>query len=140
MKPKHQRLLLICGALLGLSVAALLMITAFKDTLVFFYTPSDLLAKQIPSQQRIRIGGLVKPDSVSHKGEDVHFVVTDHKETLAVKYTGLLPDLFADGQGVVAEGFLVEPGLFMADYVLAKHDENYMPKEVADRLEDCCVK
>jgi len=136
MKPKHQRLLLISAALLGLCIAAFLTVTAFKDAMVFFYSPSELLQKKIPPEQRIRVGGLVQPQSLQQKGEQVNFKITDNKETIIVTYQGFLPDLFKEGQGVVAEGYLVEPSIFRAESVLAKHDENYMPKEVADRLKE----
>jgi cytochrome c-type biogenesis protein CcmE len=134
VKHKHQRLLLILGALVSLGVAATLMLVAFEDNLVFFYTPIDLLHKKIPPEQRIRVGGLVEPHSLVHQGEKVTFKITDQKETLEVIYQGLLPDLFREDQGVVAEGYLLQPSLFHAESVLAKHDEAYMPKEVADQL------
>jgi cytochrome c-type biogenesis protein CcmE len=134
MKPKHQRLFLITTALLGLGTAAFLMLTAFQDSLVFFYTPSELMAKNILPQQRIRIGGLVEQNSLQQIGENIRFKLTDRKETLEITYFGLLPDLFREGQGVVVEGYLLNPTEFQADVVLAKHDEKYMPREVADRL------
>lgn len=134
MKHKHARLLLLTGFLGGLFGAAFLIFTAFQDTLVFFYTPSDLLQKTPPQTQRLRIGGLVEPQSLQKNGQDIRFKITDQKETLLVHYQGLLPDLFREGQGVVAEGYLKSPGLFQAETVLAKHDETYMPKNVADRL------
>lgn len=134
VKPKHQRLLLVCSALLGLSISLFLILIAFQDSLVFFYTPSDLLHKPVSSQQRIRIGGLVDVHSTYQIGEKVRFKITDHKETIEVNYHGLLPDLFREGQGVVAEGYLRDPTHFQAETVLAKHDEKYMPKEVADSL------
>ena len=136
MKPKHQRLLLICGAFTGVCLAGYLTLSAFQDSLVFFYTPSDLLQKQILPEQRIRIGGLVQPQSLLQKGESVSFKVTDNNKTLDVIYQGILPDLFKEGQGVVAEGYLIHSNLFQAESVLAKHDETYMPKEVADRLKE----
>lgn len=134
IKLKHQRLFLLGGALCGLGVAAFLILTAFRDNLVFFYTPTDVLHKKIPLSQRIRIGGFVEPHSVQQRGEKVSFKVTDQKETLIVTYKGLLPDLFREGKGVVAEGYLLAPSYFQAETVLAKHDENYMPPEVANRL------
>lgn len=134
VKHKHQRLLLILGALVGLGVAAALMLVAFEENLVFFYTPSDLSHKKVSPEQRIRVGGLVEAHSLVHEGEKVTFKVTDQKETLEVTYQGLLPDLFREGQGVVAEGYLLKPSVFHAESVLAKHDEKYMPKEVADQL------
>lgn len=136
VKPKHQRFILIFSALLGLGVASSLVLIAFQDTLVFFYTPTDLLHKNISPQQRIRIGGLVGRDSSNQVGEKVFFKITDKKVHIDVTYHGLLPDLFREGQGVVAEGFLVTPTHFQAETVLAKHDETYMPREVAERLKD----
>ena len=136
MKPKHQRLLLVCAALLGLTVSISLTLVAFKDTLVFFYSPSELMHKSISPQQRIRVGGVVAMKSTLQKGKDVHFRITDNNKTIEVNYHGLLPDLFREGQGVVVEGYLVGPLNFQATTVLAKHDENYMPKEVADRLKE----
>lgn len=134
VKPKHQRLLLLSLGLLGLGVATLLMVTAFQDALIFYYVPSELQKKKVSSHERIRVGGLVKTHSVQHDGDKVTFQITDHKTTLKVNYQGLLPDLFREGQGVVAEGFLLDSQLFQAESVLAKHDEKYMPKEVSDRL------
>lgn len=139
VKHKHQRLLLILGALVGLGVTAALMLVAFEENLVFFYMPSDLLHKKISPEQRIRVGGLVEPHSLVHEGEKVTFKVTDQKESLEVTYQGLLPDLFREGQGVVAEGYLLKPSVFHAESVLAKHDETYMPKEVADQLKKQAV-
>lgn len=132
MKPKHQRLLLLSCGLVGLGVAVFLVAGAFRDNLVFFYSPSDLMAKPPPSQQRLRVGGLVEKNSTLQDGERVSFNITDNATVLTIKYTGLLPDLFREGQGVVAEGYLQAPGVFQADAVLTKHDENYMPKEVQD--------
>jgi len=134
VKHKHQRLLLIFGALLGISVSVGLMLMAFEDNLVFFYTPSELSHKKISPEQRIRVGGLVESNSLIHQGEKVTFTITDQKETLEVTYQGLLPDLFREGQGVVAEGYLLKASVFHAESVLAKHDETYMPKDLADQL------
>lgn len=136
MKPKHQRLLLIFSALLGLAISISLILIAFQDTLVFFYSPSELVHKNISPQQRIRVGGLVAMESTVQKGEKIQFRITDQKETIDVTYHGLLPDLFREGQGAVVEGYLLDPMNFKATTVLAKHDENYMPKEVADRLKE----
>jgi cytochrome c-type biogenesis protein CcmE len=134
MKLKHQRLFLISGALLGLGIAASLTLTALQDSLVFFYTPSDLLHKTIPCKQRIRVGGLVAVDSFQQQGESIKFSLTDHQKTLHVTYHGLLPDLFREGQGAVIEGYLLNSSHFQAETVFAKHDEKYMPQEVADQL------
>ena len=112
------------------------MLVAFSDNLVFFYSPSDLKTKAVAADRRVRIGGLVEMQSLSRgpDGRRVSFRVTDGASVLAVVYDGMLPDLFREGQGVVAEGTLDSGGMFKADSVLAKHDENYMPKEVADAL------
>jgi len=134
MKPKHQRLVLISSGLAGLGLAITLMLFAFQDTMVFFYTPSDLLHKKIAPQQRIRLGGLVEVSSFHQNEETVYFKITDQKEDILVSYKGILPDLFREGQGVVAEGYLLDPVHFQAITILAKHDEKYMPKEVAERL------
>jgi cytochrome c-type biogenesis protein CcmE len=124
------------GSALGvLALAVALMLGALRDSIVFFNSPTDVVEKQIAPGARIRLGGLVKVGSIA-RGENmqVRFDVTDGKHTIAVAYRGLLPDLFREGQGVVTEGVLDKAGLFHADSVLAKHDENYMPKDVADRL------
>ncbi|MBI2707548.1 MAG: cytochrome c maturation protein CcmE [Proteobacteria bacterium] len=134
MKPKCQRLLVILGAFSALGLATFFILTSLRDNLVFFYTPSELQQKYIHREQRIRVGGLVKPRSVVRDGEIVRFSITDQKNNLEVMYDGLLPDLFREGQGIVAEGYLQDPTFFRAEIVLAKHDETYMPKEVADRL------
>jgi cytochrome c-type biogenesis protein CcmE len=135
MTRKQRRLSLIGAALGVLVVAVALVLGALKDSIVFFNSPSDLAEKQIKPGTRVRIGGLVKEGSVQ-RGDKlaVRFEVTDGKSTVPVAYQGLLPDLFRDGQGVVAEGTLDPAGTFRADSVLAKHDESYMPKEVAEAL------
>ncbi len=117
-----------------LGVAAGLMLFALRDNIVFFYTPSELAKKQTASGARLRIGGLVKEGTVVKNGQDVRFTVTDKTSDLTVSYTGLLPDLFREGQGVVVDGVLQPSGGFRADSVLAKHDERYMPRDVADAL------
>jgi cytochrome c-type biogenesis protein CcmE len=135
MTRKRRRLVLIGGALCVLAVAVGLMLNAFRDSIVFFNSPTDVAEKHIAPGTRIRIGGLVKAGSVV-RGDDlkIRFDVTDGNRDIAVAYQGVLPDLFREGQGVVAEGALDSGGLFDADTILAKHDENYMPKEVADAL------
>jgi cytochrome c-type biogenesis protein CcmE len=135
MTRKRRRLVLIGGALCVLAVAVGLMLNAFRDSIVFFNSPTDVAEKRITPGTRIRIGGLVKAGSVV-RGDDlkIRFDVTDGNRDIAVAYQGVLPDLFREGQGVVAEGALDSGGLFDADTILAKHDENYMPKEVADAL------
>jgi cytochrome c-type biogenesis protein CcmE len=134
MTRKGKRLTLIAGAMAVLGIAAGLMLFALRDNIVFFYTPSELAKKEVASGARLRIGGLVKEGSVVKNGQDVSFTVTDKTSDLAVSYTGLLPDLFREGQGVVVDGVLQAGGAFRADSVLAKHDERYMPRDVADAL------
>src|SRR5690606_18602673 len=132
---KQRRLVLIGVALGVLGLAAALVLNAMRDSLVFFNSPTDVIEKQVAPGTRIRLGGLVAAGSVK-RGENlaVNFDVTDGNKTVAVAYRGILPDLFREGQGVVAEGMLEPTGLFRADSVLAKHDETYMPREVADAL------
>jgi Cytochrome c-type biogenesis protein CcmE len=134
MKRKHKRLLAVLGLVAGLGVAAALVLSAFNDNLVFFHSPSDVAEKKIAADKRFRIGGLVEAGSVKKDGLTTEFVVTDLRHAVPVVYTGMLPDLFREGQGVVANGKLDAEGRFIASEVLAKHDENYMPPEVADAL------
>lgn len=135
MTRKKQRLMLILGGLGILAIAVAIITTVLRDTIVFFYTPSELETKHIGPDTRFRLGGLVEKGSVKrYEGKTIRFVVTDTTKTVPVSYTGNLPDLFAEGEGVVAEGKLDTNGVFVADTVLAKHDEKYMPKEVADSL------
>ena len=120
-----------------LGYAVGLVLVALRDSIVFFYSPSDVAGKHLNSGQRFRLGGLVEDGSLKRgEGTTVSFVVTDKRATLPVTYTGVLPDLFREGQGVVAEGKLDSAGRFLADTVLAKHDENYMPPEVAKALKE----
>ena len=135
MTRKQKRLSIILAGLGLLAVAAGLVLYALNDSIVFFYTPSEIAQKHITSGQRIRLGGLVEKGTLI-KGSDglVAFTVTDMTSTLKVNYKGLLPDLFKEGQGVVAEGAMAADGTFKADSVLAKHDEKYMPKEIVDKL------
>ena len=135
MTRKKRRLVLISSALAVLCVALGLVLVALRDNIVFFYGPSELAQKAPHEGQRLRIGGLVKQGSLLHEGENtVRFAVTDTKQEVEVTYTGLLPDLFREGQGVVAEGTIGVDKIFHADSILAKHDERYMPREVADAL------
>ena len=136
MTRKRRRLVLIAAGMLALSAAVALVLIAFEDNLVFFYSPSDLLAEKVPEGRALRLGGLVEDDSVKRlaDGLTVEFRVTDLANTVPVTYRGILPDLFREGQGVIAEGRFGSDGVFVADEVLAKHDENYMPPEVADAL------
>jgi cytochrome c-type biogenesis protein CcmE len=134
---KQKRMAVIATGMGILAVAVGLVLFALEDTIVFFYGPSEVAAKTIGPGQRFRLGGLVADGSVVRgEGKTVRFVVTDMKTTLPVTYTGILPDLFREGQGVVAEGRLDATGTFEADSVLAKHDENYMPPEVAKVLKE----
>jgi len=137
MKARHKRLAFIVVGLAGLAVAIGLIANAFNQNLVFFFSPSDIQAKQAPVNQNFRLGGLVEEGSLKREndGLTVHFVVTDNANTIPVTFTGILPDLFREGQGVVAQGKLNENGVFMAKEVLAKHDETYMPPEVQDALD-----
>jgi cytochrome c-type biogenesis protein CcmE len=120
--------------MLGLGVATALALTAFRDNLVFFYSPSDVLADHINPGRAIRLGGMVEKDSVRRQGDVTEFRVTDTANTIGVTYRGVLPDLFREGQGVVTEGTLSPDGHFVAREVLAKHDEKYMPPEVANAV------
>lgn len=141
MTRKQRRGILIGLGVVILSVAALLVMFALKDSVVFFHTPSDIVEKKVPPGQRIRLGGLVREGSVKRgQGLHVSFTVTDTLKDIAVTYDNVLPDLFREGQGVVTEGALDGSGVFKADSVLAKHDENYMPPEVAKSLEARGVK
>jgi len=135
MTRKQRRLTLIGSAGAVLTLALGLILFALNDQIVFFQSPSDIASQQIPDGQRIRLGGLVEDGSVE-RSDDAHvkFRVTDTAHSVAVTYQGILPDLFREGQGVVTEGVLTPDGIFVADSVLAKHDENYMPKEVAEAL------
>jgi len=135
MTRRQRRLFLIGTGVGALAIAAALVLTALRGSIVFFNSPTDLVEKRIEPGTRIRLGGLVKTGSVIRGGNlQVRFAVTDGNKEIAVAYAGALPDLFREGQGVVAEGALDGAGLFRADTILAKHDENYMPKEVADAL------
>ncbi len=134
MSPKARRMRFVLIALAMLFTAAGLILYALDDNLVYFYSPTDVQEKHIAPDTRIRIGGLVEEGSVVRKGNDVSFRVTDLSNSIPVRFTGALPDLFREGQGVVTEGRLTEDGVFIASEVLAKHDEKYMPPEVADAL------
>jgi cytochrome c-type biogenesis protein CcmE len=135
MTRKQRRLVLIGSGLGVLAIAVALMLNAFRDSIVFFNSPSDIVEKQLGPGTRIRLGGLVKDGSlVRGNNLNFRFEVTDGKTEIPVVYQGVLPDLFREGQGVVAEGALGRGGVFDADTILAKHDETYMPKEVADAL------
>jgi len=137
MKSRHKKLLVIVFGLVGIGIAATLILNAFQSNLVFFFSPSEVAAGKAPTDRAFRIGGLVEDGSVKRQadGLTVNFVVTDTAKSMPVVYKGILPDLFKEGKGVVAEGKLGEDGLFTASQVLAKHDENYMPPEAAQALE-----
>jgi len=135
MTRKDKRLALIFGALAALGLSMALVLFALRENIVFFRTPTEIAEKKLPAGTRLRIGGLVKPGSfVKEAAGEARFVVTDNANDVNVSYTGALPDLFREGQGVVAEGVIAADGGFRADNVLAKHDERYMPREVADAL------
>jgi cytochrome c-type biogenesis protein CcmE len=131
---KRRRLVLLLVGLAALGGATALVLSAFSGSLVFFYTPSELAAQRDILGRTLRIGGLVEDHSVTRRGSEVSFRVTDGKTDMAVRYVGVLPDLFREGQGVVAEGKLVPDGTFVAASVLAKHDERYMPRAVVEAL------
>lgn len=131
---KQKRLAVIAGLAVVVALATTLVLVALRDQIVFFYSPSDVVAREVSAGTPIRLGGLVKEGSWIREGQDNRFIVTDGATDIAARYTGILPDLFREGQGVVAEGSLGPDGSFVATNVLAKHDENYIPKEVVDAL------
>jgi cytochrome c-type biogenesis protein CcmE len=133
MKPRHQRIALIGGLLCAVGIVAALVLNAFQSNLVFFYSPSQVAAKEAPGARTFRLGGLVQGGSVKTDGTKIQFVITDMAQAVPVRYEGILPDLFKEGKGVVAQGQLHD-GVFVAREVLAKHDENYMPPEAAEAL------
>ena len=135
MKPRHKKLAIAGGVLVAVSAIAALVLNAFQSNLVFFYSPSQIAAHEAPVNRTFRIGGMVETGSVKRDGVQVSFVVTDTAKTVPVRYDGILPDLFKEGKGVVAQGKLGSDGVFRAEQVLAKHDENYMPPEAAEALE-----
>jgi cytochrome c-type biogenesis protein CcmE len=137
MKPRHRRLALIAAGLGAIAIAAALVLNAFRSNLVFFFSPSQIAAGEAPKDRAFRVGGMVETGSVKRQadGVTVQFVVTDTAKSVPVVYKGILPDLFREGKGVVAEGRLGTDGVFRAEQVLAKHDENYMPPEAAHALE-----
>ena len=135
MKPRTKRLIAILGGLAVLGVATALVLRAFDENLVFFFTPTQVAANAAPKGRLFRIGGMVEKGSVKRDGVEVRFVVTDTAKTIPVVYRGPLPDLFREGKGVVAQGVLNPDGVFQAREVLAKHDENYMPPEAAHAVE-----
>jgi cytochrome c-type biogenesis protein CcmE len=136
MKPRHKRIAMITGGLAALAAAAAFVLAAFQENLVFFFTPSQVAANEVPQGRTFRIGGMVTPGSVKRQadGVTVQFAVTDTAKDVTVVYRGLLPDLFREGKGVVTQGKLGPDGVFQASEVLAKHDENYMPPVAADAI------
>ena len=141
MKPRTKRALAITCGLAALGVATALVLNAFNSNLVFFFSPSQVMANEAPRERSFRIGGLVEEGSIVReaKGLTINFVVTDLAKKIPVTYTGLLPDLFKEGKGVVAQGKLGADGIFRADQVLAKHDENYMPPEAVAALKNAQI-
>ena len=136
LSPRQTRFALIAGGVLVLALAAAFVLNAFQNNLVFFFTPTQVLKGEAPKNKTFRIGGLVKVGSLQRNGSDVSFVVTDTAQDIPVRYSGLLPDLFKEGKGVVAQGRLDAQGLMTASEVLAKHDENYMPPEAQHALDE----
>ena len=138
MTPRRRRLLLVIGILVGVGIAGALALTAFRENVMFFFDPSQVAAGAAPPNQRFRLGGMVTKGSVRREpgSLEVRFVVTDFKHEVPVSYTGVLPDLFREGQGVIAHGRMNASGTFVADEVLAKHDEKYMPPVVQKSLKE----
>jgi cytochrome c-type biogenesis protein CcmE len=134
MKPRHKKAAIALGALAALGVAVALVLNAFNSNLVFFYTPTQIAQNEAPKGRTFRVGGMVVEGSVQREGVTVRFNVTDTAKTVPVRYEGVLPDLFKEGKGVVAQGQLGSDGVFVAREVLAKHDENYMPPEAAEAV------
>jgi cytochrome c-type biogenesis protein CcmE len=134
MTPRHFRVAVILGLVVAAGSATALVLNAFNSNLVFFYSPSQVVAKEAPAGRTFRLGGLVQRGSVKRDGLLVHFLVTDTAVTIPVTYEGILPDLFKEGKGVVAQGHVGKDGVFIAKEVLAKHDENYMPPEAGEAL------
>ena len=137
MTPRRQRMFMVGGIVVGVSIAAWLGARAFQSNLMLYYDPSDLAVEMPPAGERFRLGGMVEKGSLQKTSGtlDIQFLVTDYKHTVAVKYSGIVPDLFREGQGVVAHGRM-QAGTFVADEILAKHDEKYMPPEVAESLKN----
>ncbi|MBI2313881.1 MAG: cytochrome c maturation protein CcmE [Betaproteobacteria bacterium] len=137
MKPRHKKLMFIAIGVAGLGLAVALVLNAFRSNLVFFFSPSQVAANEAPQGRTFRLGGLVQQGSVKRQsdGLTVQFIVTDTAKSISVEYKGILPDLFKEGKGVVTQGKLGTDGVFRAEEVLAKHDENYMPPEAAHALE-----
>jgi len=139
MKPRHKRAALILGGLAAIGIAAYFVLNAFQSNLVFFFTPSQVESGEAPKNRAFRIGGMVKTGSVHRDNLTVSFIVTDTIKEVPVTYTGILPDLFREGKGIVAQGQIKEDGKFNASEVLAKHDENYMPPEAQHALDQAAI-
>ena len=139
MKPRHKRAAIIAGGLAALSLAAFLVLNAFESNLVFFFSPSQVASGEAPKNRTFRVGGMVKEGSLQRVDMTSHFVVTDSAKEVRVSYTGILPDLFKEGKGVVAQGKLDGSGHFTASEVLAKHDENYMPPEAQHAMDQAQI-
>jgi cytochrome c-type biogenesis protein CcmE len=135
MKSRHKRIAIIVAGIALLAIAATLLLQSFQSNLVFFFSPTEVSEGKAPTKGNFRIGGLVEVGSIQREGTQVKFKVTDTAKSIPVVYTGILPDLFKEGKGVVAQGEQGADGIFVADQVLAKHDENYMPPEAAEALE-----
>jgi len=140
MKPRHKRAAIIGGGLAALALSAYFVLNAFESNLVFFFTPTQIAAGEAPKNRTFRIGGMVREGSVKRDNLTVAFVVTDTAKDVNVAYTGILPDLFREGKGVVAQGKLGDDGKFVATEVLAKHDENYMPPEAQSAMDQAKAK
>ena len=138
MTPRRRRIVLVLGMLAGVSLATLLAMRAFQDNVMFFFDPSQVAQGDAPIDKRFRLGGMVRPGTVERPpgSLEMSFVVTDFQRDVPVRYTGVVPDLFRENQGVVAHGRLGRDGIFVADEILAKHDENYMPPEVAEAIKE----
>ena len=138
MTPRRRRIVLVVGILAGVSIAGALALHAFQENVMFFFDPTQVAAGEAPTGERFRLGGMVRPGTVERRSGslDMNFVVTDFKRDVPVRYSGVVPDLFRENQGVVAHGRLGADGVFVADEILAKHDENYMPPEVARAIKD----
>jgi len=136
MTPRRRRMMLVGLIVLGVGAAVAFALTAFQDNLLYFYSPSDVVAGKAPTDRVFRVGGMVPEGSFTRPAGslEAHFELTDFAHNVKVSYTGVLPDLFREGQGVIARGRMTDQGVFVAEEVLAKHDENYMPPEVADSL------
>jgi len=139
MKPRHKRAAIIVGGVAAVGVAAYFVLNAFNSSLVFFFTPTQVSAGEAPKNRAFRVGGMVKTGSVKRDNLTVSFIVTDTAKEVPVAYTGILPDLFREGKGVVAQGKLNDAGQFTASEVLAKHDENYMPPEAQHAMDQAAL-